>query len=126
MYAIINALPAMALCTYGFFTPNTLGAVCFGAGLGITIYGISYMFVHDGMVHRRFPTGPVGDLPYMKRVVAAHRLHHSGQYDGAPWGMFLGPAELDGFPGAREHLEQLVAEEDARNGTTIPATKRCD
>ena len=32
-----------------------MGGVCFGAGLGITIFGIMYMFIHDGMVHRRFP-----------------------------------------------------------------------
>ncbi len=32
-----------------------MGGVCFGAGLGITLFGIMYMFIHDGMVHRRFP-----------------------------------------------------------------------
>jgi beta-carotene 3-hydroxylase len=42
----------MALCLYGFFTPNILGGVCFGAGLGITLFGIMYMFIHDGLVHR--------------------------------------------------------------------------
>ena len=36
-------------------TPTFMGGVCFGAGLGITLFGIMYMFIHDGMVHRRFP-----------------------------------------------------------------------
>ncbi len=36
-------------------TPTLMGGVCFGAGLGITLFGIMYMFIHDGMVHRRFP-----------------------------------------------------------------------
>lgn len=42
-YAIMNALPAMALCLYGFLRPDVWGGVCFGAGLGITLFGISYM-----------------------------------------------------------------------------------
>ncbi len=42
----------MALCLYGFLTPGMVGGLCFGAGLGITLFGIMYMFVHDGLVHR--------------------------------------------------------------------------
>eukprot|EP00775_Hariotina_reticulata_P001486 gene1486-1826_t len=52
LYAIINAVPAISLCLYGFLTPNMTGSLCFGAGLGITLFGIAYMFVHDGLVHR--------------------------------------------------------------------------
>jgi beta-carotene 3-hydroxylase len=47
--------------------------------------------VHDGLVHRRFPVGPIADLPAMKRIVVAHQLHHSDKYKGVPFGMFLGP-----------------------------------
>ncbi len=43
LYAIINALPAMALCLYGFMTDTLAGSMCFGAGLGITLFGISYV-----------------------------------------------------------------------------------
>jgi hypothetical protein len=91
LYAIINAVPAIALCLYGFLTPTMTGSLCFGAGLGITLFGIAYMFVHDGLVHKRFPTGPIAELPYMKRVTVAHKLHHSEKYNGVPWGLFLGP-----------------------------------
>ena len=55
VYAVANAVPAMGLCLYGFVTPTLMGGVCFGAGLGITLFGIMYMFIHDGLVHRRFP-----------------------------------------------------------------------
>eukprot|EP00983_Pelagomonas_calceolata_P047817 1140796-Pelagomonas_calceolata.AAC.2 len=44
-----RSVPAMALCAYGFLTPNLTGGLCFGAGLGITLFGIMYMFVHDGL-----------------------------------------------------------------------------
>eukprot|EP00882_Tetradesmus_deserticola_P025427 GHRQ01027930.1.p1 GENE.GHRQ01027930.1~~GHRQ01027930.1.p1 ORF type:complete len:286 (+),score=75.42 GHRQ01027930.1:607-1464(+) len=91
VYAIINAVPAIALCLYGFLTPTMTGSLCFGAGLGITLFGIAYMFVHDGLVHKRFPTGPIAELPYMKRVTVAHKLHHAEKYKGVPWGLFLGP-----------------------------------
>lgn len=52
IYAVMNGVPATALCAYGFFTPGLTGSMCFGAGLGITLFGIMYMFVHDGLVHR--------------------------------------------------------------------------
>ena len=92
-----------------------------GAGLGITVFGIAYMFVHDGLVHRRFPVGPVARVPWLRRVAAAHRLHHTEKYGGAPFGMFLGPQELEGIPGATEELDRLVeaAEEAERASAAV-------
>ncbi|WIA14151.1 hypothetical protein OEZ85_002693 [Tetradesmus obliquus] len=115
VYAIMNAVPAIALCLYGFLTPTMTGSLCFGAGLGITLFGIAYMFVHDGLVHKRFPTGPIAELPYMKRVTVAHKLHHSEKYNGVPWGLFLGPQELEAI-GAGPELDRLVEELEARSG----------
>ncbi|KXZ45494.1 hypothetical protein GPECTOR_54g235 [Gonium pectorale] len=114
IYAVANALPAMFLCAYGFLTPHVFGGVCFGAGLGITLFGISYMFFHDGLVHRRFPVGPIAEHPYLKRVVVAHQIHHTNKFDGVPFGMFLGPQELEAVPGGREELDRMVAELEAR------------
>ena len=108
LFALINAAPAFGLCLYGFVTPGLPGSLSFGAGLGITLFGIMYMFVHDGLVHRRFPVGPIARLPYMKRLVAAHRLHHSDKYEGVPWGLFLGPQELEAI-GAGAELDALVS-----------------
>jgi hypothetical protein len=48
IFAIANGVPAFALCSYGFLTPGVFGGLCFGAGLGITLFGIAYMYVHDG------------------------------------------------------------------------------
>ena len=48
IFAVMNALPAMSLCMYGFLRPDVVGGLCFGAGLGITLFGISYM-VCDGV-----------------------------------------------------------------------------
>lgn len=38
------------------------------------MFGIAYMFVHDGLVHRRFPVGPIADVPYLQKVAAAHQV----------------------------------------------------
>lgn len=55
------------LNTFFFFLPKL-------QGLGITVFGMAYMFVHDGLVHRRFPVGPISDVPYLRRVAAAHQV----------------------------------------------------
>ncbi len=40
VFAIVNAVPAIALCAYGLFREDVIGGVCFGAGLGITVFGM--------------------------------------------------------------------------------------
>jgi beta-carotene 3-hydroxylase len=32
VYAVVNAIPAIALCLYGFLTPTMSGSLAFGAG----------------------------------------------------------------------------------------------
>ncbi|MGB6318032.1 MAG: sterol desaturase family protein [Litorimonas sp.] len=52
--------------------------------LGLTIYGLLYAFVHDGLVHQRWPFFVKTRGKYMKRLVQAHRLHHAvHERDGA-------------------------------------------
>ena len=112
IFAVANGVPAFVLCSYGFFTPGVYGGLCFGAGLGITLFGIAYMYVHDGMVHKRFPTGPLGKLPWLRRVAAAHTIHHTEQFQGAPWGLFLGEDELSKHPGGIEELDKVCLAND--------------
>ncbi|WOL05737.1 beta-carotene 3-hydroxylase 2, chloroplastic isoform X1 [Canna indica] len=102
--AIVNAVPAISLLAFGFLNGGLIPALCFGAGLGITLYGMAYMFVHDGLVHRRFPVGPIANVPYLRRVAAAHQIHHMDMFDGVPFGLFLGPKELEKVGGS-EKLE---------------------
>ena len=108
VYAVMNAVPAIGLCWYGFQRPDAVGGVCFGLGLGITLFGISYMFVHDGLVHKRFPVGPVANVPWLRRVAVAHQMHHCDSYGGVPFGMFLGPLEVK-EAGYEEEFERLVS-----------------
>ncbi|XP_042496880.1 beta-carotene hydroxylase 1, chloroplastic-like [Macadamia integrifolia] len=107
VFAIINAVPAIALLSFGFFRKGLFPGLCFGAGLGITVFGMAYMFVHDGLVHKRFPVGPIANVPYLRRVAAAHQIHHSDKFNGVPYGLFLGPKELEEVEGLEE-LEKEI------------------
>ncbi|GAA0181165.1 hydroxylase [Lithospermum erythrorhizon] len=107
VFAIINAVPAIALLDYGFFHKGLLPGLCFGAGLGITVFGMAYMFVHDGLVHKRFPVGPIANVPYFRKVASAHQLHHTDKFNGVPYGLFLGPKELEEV-GGMEELEKEI------------------
>ncbi|XP_010537151.1 PREDICTED: beta-carotene 3-hydroxylase 1, chloroplastic-like [Tarenaya hassleriana] len=108
VFAIINAVPAIGLLSYGFFNKGLVPGLCFGAGLGITVFGMAYMFVHDGLVHKRFPVGPIANVPYFRRVAAAHQLHHTDKFKGVPYGLFLGPKEIEEV-GGKEELEKEIS-----------------
>ncbi|QCE08153.1 beta-carotene hydroxylase 2, chloroplastic-like [Vigna unguiculata] len=108
VFAIVNAVPAIALLSYGLFHKGLVPGLCFGAGLGITVFGMAYMFVHDGLVHKRFPVGPIANVPYFRRVAAAHQLHHTDKFNGVPYGLFLGPRELEEVGGVEE-LEKEIS-----------------
>ncbi|KAL8126195.1 hypothetical protein AgCh_013471 [Apium graveolens] len=103
-FAVMNAVPAIVLLAYGVFHKGLLPGICFGSGLGFTVLGITYIFVHNGIVHKRFPVGPIANVPYFRKVAAAHRLHHMEKFKGVPYGLFLGPKEVEDV-GGHEALE---------------------
>ncbi|KAK8957082.1 hypothetical protein KSP39_PZI000885 [Platanthera zijinensis] len=80
IFAIINSIPAIALSSFGFFNRGLVPDLSFGAGLGITLYGMAYMFIHDGLVHRRIPVGPIAKVPFFQRVAAAHQVQLFGYF----------------------------------------------
>lgn len=82
--------------TKGPFEKNDLYTVCFSfiaatlfiigsmghpviwmVALGLTVYGVLYGIVHDGLVHQRWPVYIRTPNGYLKRLVQAHRLHHA-------------------------------------------------
>jgi beta-carotene 3-hydroxylase len=78
---------------------STLGVAAFAAaalserlevfrwiGLGMTLYGVSYLFVHEIVIHRRLPL----TLPargYVRWLRDSHRIHHL--FGGEPYGMLV-------------------------------------
>ncbi|KAG5533799.1 hypothetical protein RHGRI_027856 [Rhododendron griersonianum] len=65
VFAVINAAPAIALLSYGFFHKGLFSGLCFGA------------------------------------------LHHTDKFKGVPYGLFLGPKELEEV-GGNEELEKEI------------------
>lgn len=73
LYALVFAGFAVLLFfigSYGFPAVTAIAS-------GVTIYGILYFVVHDGLVHQRWPFRYVPHRGYAKRLVQAHRLHHA-------------------------------------------------
>lgn len=45
-------------------------------------------------MHRRFPVGPISEVPQFQRLKAAHKIHHDDTFSGVPFGLFLAEQEL--------------------------------
>lgn len=93
LYGLFGAALGVALFIIGSSGYEAL----WWAGLGVTLYGVIYTLVHDGLVHQRFfryvPRGG-----YLKRLVQAHKLHHAtiGKEGGVSFGFVFArdPAKL--------------------------------
>lgn len=75
LYAVVFGLFAVGLFIAGapFWPP------LFWIATGMTLYGVGYFVVHDGLVHQRWPFRHRPKSRYLKRLVQAHRLHHAVQ-----------------------------------------------
>ena len=72
-FFLIFALPGIA-CLY--FGMNAGFNFLFWVGLGITIYGFAYFFVHDIFIHQRFKLFKNAENTYFKAIRRAHKMHH--------------------------------------------------
>ncbi len=67
-----------AIVSFVFILTGMLSGfdVKFAIGIGIMLYGVGYFLVHDIFFHRRIRIGYRPKSKYMKRVIAAHGIHH--------------------------------------------------
>jgi beta-carotene 3-hydroxylase len=65
----------------------------------MTLFGLSYLLVHDGLVHERLPMQFLLRWRYFRRLRGAHLHHH--RFHGVPYGLFLGPEELSAAKATR-------------------------
>jgi beta-carotene 3-hydroxylase len=72
LYAVAFAGISLLLFVIGGTWP-----ILWWVGFGTLVYGLLYFVVHDGLVHRRVPFPRARPGGYLKRLVQAHRLHHS-------------------------------------------------
>jgi beta-carotene 3-hydroxylase len=104
------AIVLIALGTSGHWPLQWIGA-------GMTLYGALYFFVHDGLVHQRWPWRWVPRSGYLKRLYQAHRLHHAvhGREGCVSFGFLWAPAP--------DRLKRQLQEAQAqvrRRGTPQP------
>ncbi len=116
-----HAPAAVALILYGCLgAPGPWREAAFGAGLGMTLFGLAYALIHDGLVHERLPASWFMRFRYLRRVRGAHIVHH--RTGGAPYGLFLGPWAL-----RRAHRRDRATRPPQRasaSGPSRPAASR--
>ncbi len=88
LYAVLFAGLAVLMIV---FSPGH--GPLYWVGIGMSVYGVLYFFVHDGLVHQRWPFRYVPRNGYLKRLVQAHRLHHAvdGRDGAVSFGFLYAP-----------------------------------
>ena len=114
LYAVVFGSIVIALFAIG----QVWSEVIWWVAVGITVYGLIYTVIHDGIVHQRWFRW-VPRRGYAKRLVQAHKLHHAtiGKEGGVSFGFVVArdPAKLTaelkrqraaGFAQVRESAEE--------------------
>lgn len=122
LYAVVFALVAVGLFAVGHGPWWPL----YWVGAGMTLYGLLYALVHDGLVHRRWPWRWTPRRGYLARLVQAHRLHHAVtvREGGVSFGFLFAPpparlaAQLRAQRRARSKPAPIAALPPALQGAT--------
>ncbi|MDX7950455.1 sterol desaturase family protein [Lichenihabitans sp. Uapishka_5] len=95
----------LAVATFVWFAP--LWPPLYWIAVGVTLYGVAYFVVHDGLVHQRWPFHHKPRHPYLKRLVQAHKLHHAveGRTECVSFGFLYAPPVRR----LKQHLVRLHA-----------------
>ena len=88
LYAVVFAGVSLILFMLGGTWP-----ILWWIGVGTLVYGLLYFLVHDGLVHRRVRLPKMRPGGYLRRLVQAHRLHHSvrGREGAVSFGFLYAP-----------------------------------
>ena len=88
-FFLIFAIPS----AYFFLTGTLNQDFRLWIGLGILLYGICYLIIHDVFIHQRFKLFRNANNWYAKGVRRAHKIHHKhlGKKDGECFGMLFVP-----------------------------------
>ncbi|MEP6594567.1 MAG: sterol desaturase family protein [Ginsengibacter sp.] len=89
-FFLIFALPGITCLFIGM--QNNYDFIFF-IGLGITLYGMAYFFIHDIFIHQRFKIFRTADNAYFKAIRRAHKVHHKhlDKENGECFGMLWVP-----------------------------------
>lgn len=111
LYAVVFSVLSIILFVVASQGYPLVGAVA----IGITLYGIFYFVVHDGLVHQRWPFRAIPHRGYAKRLVQAHRLHHAVEgKDGCVSFGFLYAPPVESLSAELRRRGTVAAERQAR------------
>jgi beta-carotene 3-hydroxylase len=87
-FFVIFAIPGILNILYG---SSDLSAPYLWIGVGITLYGATYFFVHDLFIHQRIKVLRNTRNPYLLLLRRAHKIHHKSimKKGGQSFGMLL-------------------------------------
>lgn len=90
LFFLIFAIPGIISLYFGMEDGFNF---LFWIGLGITMYGFTYFFVHDIFIHQRFKFFRRTDNSYFRAIRRAHKIHHKqiNKEDGECFGMLWVP-----------------------------------
>jgi beta-carotene 3-hydroxylase len=93
LFFLVFALPGIACLLTG---ANGGPEFCLWTGIGITLYGLCYFFVHDLFIHQRFKFWRNSDNRYLRALRRAHKMHHkhTGKTGGECFGMLVFPRKF--------------------------------
>lgn len=77
-FALVFGIPSWLLMMFGIMAG---GDYRLYMGIGITLYGICYVLVHEGVIHQRFKFLRNTKNPYLLGLRRAHWAHH--KHDGS-------------------------------------------
>ena len=88
-FVFFAALSIIAFTTWSVFNSH----VALGIGIGISIYGLVYFFIHEIFIHQRFKILTHTKNTYLLSIRRAHKIHHKhlGKHDGECFGMLWVP-----------------------------------
>ena len=109
LVAFVFAIPSWLCMMFGIMDGNDFKLYI---GIGILLYGLCYVLIHDGLIHRRiklFSNSPKS--VYFLAVKLGHLAHHKHDFDedynkdnDVVWGMLWVPKEY--FNQARRILKK--------------------
>ncbi|NND08169.1 MAG: beta-carotene hydroxylase [Saprospiraceae bacterium] len=99
-FFLIFGVPGFLLCLLG--AQAGLDQPYLWIGIGITLYGIAYLMVHDIFIHQRLKIFRNSNNVYFKALRRAHKMHHKHlrKEEGECFGMLWVPIKY--FKAARK------------------------
>lgn len=107
LFAVVFAFPSWLFMMFGIMDGCDYKLYI---GIGITLYGICYVLVHDGVIHQRFNFLRYTQNAWLIALRKGHKAHHkrTNKEDGECFGMLLVPRKY--FRQAkdfRKHLREV-------------------